>query len=105
VPLEGHWKRVNTPLRSTTRREGRALVAVVTILVIGLVIGLYAALHDGSSSKAEAGCIEVTAAHTTGGATLRACGPAAVRWCRSARAREDALARAVQARCSRAGYR
>jgi|SRR6266540_2652345 len=104
MPLEGHWKRVNTPLRSTTRREAR-LVAVIVAAGLAVVLGivLYAAIHGGSS-KAGPGCIEITAAHSTGGATLEACGADAARWCRSTTARHDAFARKVQARCRDAGY-
>jgi hypothetical protein len=79
------------------------MAVVAAILLLGLAAGLYAALRDGSS-KAEPGCIEVPAAHSTGGTTLKSCGADAARWCRSAAARDDALARAVRAHCRSAGY-
>ena len=102
MPLEGHWKRTQTPLRSTTKREGRLLVVVVAVLVIALAAVVYAAAQSGSSA-AGPGCINVAATHSTGGATLHACGASAARWCRSASARHDALARGVQAECRRVG--
>ncbi len=77
------------------------IVAAGLAVVLGIV--LYAAIHGGSS-KAGPGCIEITAAHSTGGATLEACGADAARWCRSTTARHDAFARKVQARCRDAGY-
>jgi hypothetical protein len=105
MPLEGHWERVNTPLRRLTRREARLVAAVAAVLVVvALGLGLYALLHD-SSSKLGTGCIEVTGAHSTGGATIRACGPDAARWCRLVVARGDPLSRQVQARCRETGFR
>jgi hypothetical protein len=79
------------------------MTAVAAIVVIGLVVGLYAVLHD-SSPKAQAGCIEVPAAHSVGGASYQVCGDRAGRWCRSAANRDDWLGSAVRDRCRRAGY-
>jgi hypothetical protein len=105
MPLEGHWERVNTPLRRTTKREGRSIAVVAALLVAAaLAVGLYALVHD-SPSKVGAGCVEVTGAHTMGGATIRACGPDAARWCRIVATREDPLSKQVQARCREVGYR
>src|SRR5947209_165683 len=104
MPLEGHWKRLQTPLRRTTRREARLIAAAAGFLAVTVVIVLYVALQSGSSA-AGPGCIKVTAASSTGGATLHACGQAAARWCRSAAVRHDALARSVREECRGAGYR
>jgi hypothetical protein len=104
MPLEGHWKRVQTPLRSVSRREARAIAIVAVLAAIALAIVSYAIVHGGSS-RDEPACIRVTIASSTGGATLRACGEDAARWCRSMAARDDALARKVKSRCRRAGYR
>jgi hypothetical protein len=101
--LQGHWERVNTPLRTTARIEIWAMTAVAAIVLVGLAIALFAAIHDGSS-KAESGCIEVPATHAVGGATIKACGADAVRWCREAETRDDWLGNAVGPRCRRAGY-
>jgi hypothetical protein len=77
--------------------------AVAAIVAIGLIAGLYAVLHD--SPKAQAGCIQIPAAHAVGGATVKACGADAIGWCRSTADRRDWLGSAVQDRCGRAGYR
>jgi hypothetical protein len=103
VPLERHWERVHTPVRSTTRRERRVLVAVIAVLLIGVAIALFATLRGGSS-EAGAGCIRVTVPSTMGGATVHACGPAAARWCRSPESRQAAIAHDARAQCLRAGY-
>ena len=76
---------------------------IAAIVVIGLVVGLYSVLHD-SSPEAQAGCIEVPAAHSVGGASYQICGDSAARWCRFAATRDDWLGSAVQGRCRRAGY-
>jgi hypothetical protein len=105
MPLEGHWERVNTPLRRTTKREGRLIAVVAALLVAAaLAVGVYAVLDD-SASKPGPGCIEVTAAHARGGATIQACGADAARWCRIVAPRDDSLALKVKARCRDAGYR
>jgi hypothetical protein len=94
---------VQTPLGRTTRREARALAAVVAGLVIAVAVVLFAILHGGSS-EAGARCVRLTVPSSTGGATLHACGPDAARWCRSVAARQDAFSRKVKERCRNAGY-
>jgi hypothetical protein len=103
MPLEGHWRRLQTPIRKTTRREGRVVAIASALLAVGVAVVLYAALQSGSS-EAGPGCVNVTAAHSTGGATLHACGKAAARWCHSAATRSDALARDLRRECRKAGY-
>jgi hypothetical protein len=104
VPLEGHWQRQQTPLRRVSRRELRLLAAVASVLALAAAVVLYAALHH-AAHQAAAGCVEITAASTTGGATLHACGADAARWCRSEAGHTDTVARAVLTACARAGYR
>ena len=97
MPLEGHWQRTQTPLRSISRRELRALVvAAAAIAGAALVLVLTAA---GSSSKA--GCIDATIASTTGGAQVHACGAQAKQFCRQQIARNTVEARATRADCAR----
>jgi hypothetical protein len=103
VPLEGHWQRQHTPLRSIGRRERRLLIAVTLVVVVAAAVTLYLALHHGSG-KVTAGCVQISAASTTGGANLHACGADAARWCRSETERGTAGDRAVLAACRRAGY-
>jgi hypothetical protein len=76
----------------------------VVVVVLALGAALYAGLHHGARATA-AGCVDVIAASTTGGATIHACGASAARWCRFEAARHDAFARALRARCGRAGHR
>jgi hypothetical protein len=104
VPLEGHWHRQQTPLGRLSRRELSALAVVAALLLIAAGVAIYAAAHHGAP-RAAAGCVDVTAASTTGGARLHACGADAARWCRSQAGLTDAVARAVRVACVRAGYR
>jgi hypothetical protein len=79
------------------------VVAGVVVVFLALSAALYAGLHGARATAA--GCVDVIAASTTGGATVHACGAAAAHWCRLEATRDDAFARAIQARCGRAGYR
>ena len=87
-----------------SRRELRVLVAVAAVLALAAAVVLFAALRHETHGAA-AGCVEVTAASTTGGATMHACGADAARWCRSQAGHTDTVARAVMTACARAGYR
>jgi hypothetical protein len=79
------------------------MTVVAAIVAIGLIVALYAVLHDGSPA-ARAGCIAVPAAHSVGGASYQVCGDRATRLCRSTATRHDWLGSAVRDRCGRAGY-
>jgi hypothetical protein len=102
MPMQGHWERLQTPLRKTSRREGRLIAVVGGLVAVGLAVFLYVAIQGGSSAP-DQGCVEVTAAHSTGGATLRACGEKAERWCRSSANTPEPLARQLRRECPAAG--
>jgi hypothetical protein len=101
MPLEGHWRRQHTPLRLATPRE-RALAAVVAALTAGAVaLSVYFLFAGGESSAPAAGCVKATAASSTGGAQVHACGRAAVRLCASAARERTPLAAALRPQCRR----
>jgi hypothetical protein len=102
MPLEGHWERINTPVRKLSRRETRILAAVSAALVCAVLLIGFAALR-ADSTPAGPGCIDMTLATSTGGAQIHACGPDAVRLCRAA-ARERSVGAQVRERCRSAGY-
>src|SRR5438132_10525258 len=102
MPLEGHWERQHARLGRPTSRGGWAFAAVTAALTLALAVLLAYVLLGGSSSRsAAAGCIDVTAASSTGGARVHACGAAARRWCRSASLRDSPLGRALRPQCRR----
>src|SRR5437763_10638320 len=101
MPLEGQWERQHTPLRRPTGRGGWLFAAVAAILVAAGVVLLIVVLLGSGSTRPASGCIEVTAASTTGAGTIHACGPAAERTCRVAEHQDTALARRIQDECRR----
>jgi hypothetical protein len=106
MPLEGHWDRLNTPLRETTSRERRILrvvVALVAAAALASVIVAVATSGSGGSATA-ARCVDLDVPSTMGGSTIHACGADAVAFCRSPLANKPPLAEAAQARCREAGY-
>jgi hypothetical protein len=84
------------PPRPLSLRE-RRLLAIVGALIVAATVGLVAY----ALSSASAGCVTVTAAHTTGGARIHACGAGAVRLCRTAAREETPLALALRPQCRR----
>jgi hypothetical protein len=102
MPLEGHWERQHSPLRPPTTRGGWVFLAVAAALAVAAVVLLAYAIAGGSGAgRTAAGCIDVTAASSTGGARVHACGAAARRWCRAAAAQDTPLARAIRPQCRR----
>jgi len=103
MPLEGHWRRQQTPIGRIGARERRVLAGVATLLVAAVVGGTLYLVLGGSSAPAPArGCVRVTAASTTGGAPVEACGRAAERLCRRAAVEATPLGRALRAACRKA---
>ncbi len=72
-----------------------ALVAVVSISVVAYL--------GGRHSSARAGCVDVTVATATGGATLHNCGAAGRQFCMQSQQAGNVSA-AVASACRRAGY-
>jgi hypothetical protein len=88
VPLQGHWQRVNTPLRKTTSRERRILLVVAAVLAVTVIAGTIVAI--GSSSKGTpAGCIHLEVGSTMGGSRTQLCGRTAQSFCRGPVAHAD----------------
>jgi hypothetical protein len=98
MPLEGHWQRQNTPLRSLGRRELLAILAAVAVVAAIVVVAVTA---SGGSSPAQAGCIDVTIPSTTGGARVHACGAEAKRFCAEDADRGTTARAEVRRQCRR----
>ncbi len=92
MPIEAQAR---TPLG---RRDRFLLVAVATALLAAAAVGGVMLATRGSRSNA--GCIVVAVPSTMGGASVRACGPAAHRFCRT-QGKRDAT---VAAACRKQGY-
>ncbi|HET8894744.1 MAG TPA: hypothetical protein VFM96_11670 [Gaiellaceae bacterium] len=92
MPIEGQ---VRTPLG---RRDRLLLAAVATALLAAAAVGGVMLATHGSHS--DAGCVVVAVPSTLGGATVRACGPAAHRFCHTQGKRDATIATA----CRSQGY-
>ena len=103
MPLEGHWQKVNTPLRETTRREKllvRVALAVGAIAAIVLVI-----VSIGSSSPGTpAGCVHVELPSTMGAVASDLCGRTAREFCQSSAAHTEPLNHTALPKCRAAGF-
>jgi hypothetical protein len=95
MPVEGQWRRANTPL---SRRDKRLLaVAAVAVVTVGAVGGVHAAR---SSARSDTGCVVVSLPSTMGGAEVRNCGAAAHTFCHLQGTVDSTVAEA----CRRQGF-
>ena len=103
MPLEGHWQKVNTPLRETTSREKllvRVALAVGAIAAIVLVI-----VSIGSSSPGTpAGRVHVELPSTMGAVASDLCGKTAREFCQSSAAHTEPLNHTALPKCRAAGF-
>jgi hypothetical protein len=102
MPLEGHFQRVNTPLRRLTKRERNVLVAGLAITIVALV-GLVLATQSDSRPQPAAGCIYTVVAGRTGGEPVHGCGAEAEAICAHSARFQDPRAEKVVAVCHEAG--
>jgi hypothetical protein len=87
-----------------TRRDKRGLAFVGALIVAGLVgLGIWAAVQPGGYGQSRNGCVTVSAASSTGGALLHACGAKAVAMCQAAFTHEDKLSLLTRPQCRLAG--
>ena len=98
MPLEGHWKRTNTPLRRLTSRERNVVFAGLAATILTLAVLLAVTAGDSRPGPAP-GCLRATVAGRTGGEPVNACGTQAVELCRRALVREDPWGEAVSSAC------
>jgi hypothetical protein len=108
MPLEGHWARVNTPLRETTSREKllvRALLALLALAAVATVIVAIVTSDNGTSGSPLApGCIRIEVPSTMGGSASDLCGEKAASFCRSPVAHKPPLNATALPKCRDAGY-
>src|SRR4029079_7873615 len=102
MPLEGHWQRVNTPLRRLSGRERNIAIAAVAVTLAACVAIILATVGH-TRPEPGPGCIRALIPHVMGAETLDACGTRAERICQARATDADPGARAVQEACRRAG--
>jgi hypothetical protein len=104
MPLEGHFNRVNTPLRRLTKRERNVVIGGVSATFIALAVLLLATAGDSQPPPAP-GCIRVAVAGRTGGELVHACGMEAREVCAHSATLDDPQSRTIAASCSERGIR
>jgi hypothetical protein len=103
MPLEGHWKTQNTPLRRLSPRERKVGIAVLVVTLAAMVAVVIAAGTSYTRSGPAPGCIRVVVAGKTGGEVVAACGAEARIACAHSAKFDDPRSRDVVANCRRAG--
>lgn len=102
MPLEGHFQRVNTPLRRLTKRERNVLVAGLAITIVAFV-GLVLATQSDSRPAPAAGCIYTVVAGRTGGEPVHGCGAEAEAICAHSARFDNPRSETVVEACREAG--
>jgi hypothetical protein len=102
MPLDGHWQRVNTPVRALTGRE-RRIVAAALAVVLAATIALVVAAVSSSTPPPGRGCIAAFVGGATGGVLVSGCGAQARRICAERRHQSDPGSQGIEASCRRAG--
>ena len=104
MPLEGHFQRVNTPLRRLAKRERNVVGAGLATMLIALAVLLLTTAGD-SRPPTPAGCISVPVAGRTGAELVHGCGREAREICARAATRDDPGSKAIVASCGEQGIR
>jgi hypothetical protein len=87
-----------------TRRDKRGIAIVGgLVLAVSAGVGIWTAVRPGEYGPSRDGCVTVTAASSTGGALVHACGSTAVAMCRSAFQHGDKLSLLTRPQCRLAG--
>jgi len=100
--MEGHWRRVNTPLRRLSPRERNIAIAVVAVTIAAVVALVLVTVNDSRPGPAP-GCISATVAGFTGAEPLEACGARAQQICASHSGQTDPRSKAILEACRSAG--
>lgn len=103
MPLEGHYNRVNTPLRKLTRREIAVLAAGLAITLIAVLALLFVPGSTERPLAPGANCIEVGVAGRVGNEPVVGCGAKAEAICARAAGFDDARAHTIVAACREEG--
>jgi hypothetical protein len=101
MPMEGHWQRVNTPLRRLGKRERNVAVAAVAVTALAL-IALVLVTVGNTRPPLRRGCISAIVPGIMGGVSVEACGARAKGLCATHATLEDPGSRAIEESCRRA---
>lgn len=108
MPMEGHWARLNTPVRDTTRREKllvRVILWLLAATVAATVVVAIVTSDRGTSGTALApGCIRIEMPSTMGGSASDFCGNTAREFCQSEAVHTEPLVHTALPKCRSAGF-
>lgn len=104
MPLEGHWQRINTPIRAEGERNTR-IVAILGALTLAaaVVLTVFAIARPGHDPVAKPGCLDVSIAGIMGNNQLKTCGQRAIDACNVAAAGTAPAQKTIVAACRRSG--
>jgi hypothetical protein len=110
MPLEGHYRRVNTPLRKLTPRERNVLIAGLVVTTVALLALLFVPSRNESplldeKGGARSGCIEVAVAGRVGSEPVVGCGTKARQICIRAAGFDGPRSETITEACAEAGVR
>ncbi len=93
------------PLGESLKPRQKRVMGIVGLALLVILGGaaIWAATGSGSYGRSRAGCINVNAPSSTGGAIMHACGAGARSICATAYAGHDELARLTRPQCRLAG--
>jgi hypothetical protein len=104
MPLEGHFDRVNTPLRQLTKRERNVVASGIAVTFVALA-ALLLATSETSQPPPAPGCIRVSVAGRTGAELIQSCGMEARELCARSVGVDEPQFRAIAAGCAEQGIR
>ena len=104
MPLEGHYRKVNTPLRGLTPRERNVVIGGLAVTLIA-ILGLVLATAGDSQPPPARGCVRASIAGRTGAELVQACGREARELCSRSVGRDEPQYEAIAAACSEQGIR
>lgn len=86
-------------------RRGKLIVFSLlgVVLAAAVAVGVWSAVGSDRYGPSANGCVNVTIANSTGGATLHYCGSDAVSFCRAAYAATDKISLLARPQCVLAG--
>ncbi len=102
MPMQGHWNRVNTPLRQLTNRERRVAIGAVAVSVVA-ILAVVLATAGNSSPQAGPGCIYATIPGVMGAEPVDACGRQAQFVCAKHQDAQRPGSETIREACQKAG--
>jgi hypothetical protein len=102
MPMEGHWQRVNTPLRRVTQRERNVMLTGV-IATVAVIAGLFLVTAGDTAPPPAPGCISTQVPGVMGTEPFKACGAEAERACARHAQMTDPGSRFIDEACRDAG--